>query len=213
MVLTGGTEVTATLKGTCTSFTGPVALKVEKSGTTLRVYLKYPPFGSTSTQLDFRITIPLSYAGSLKIDGVSSRILVEDPGFRCTDFKAATVSGDILVKGLVAKTYNVSTTSGTCTLSGIEGTFTGNSVSGDFSVEADAAGAFTVNTVSGDIGLSLPAGSNFDFSFQTVSGSFQSDFATVMEKNGAHDLTGHVGAGGSSVAAHSVSGDFRITSR
>ncbi len=212
----GDVNVEAVLKGSYTSFGGALDLTLERVGSTLRIRMEYPRFGLVDTNLDFTITIPASYAGALHVEGVSSSIRMKDPGFTCTDFSASTVSGDIRIDGLKAKAYDISTTSGDCALTGVDGLFRGYSVSGEMSVEVDTLAAFTVNTVSGDTALSLPSGGeSFGFEFDTVSGDFQCGFETavVLDKTTGNSVSGHVGGGGTTFRVQSVSGDFHITHR
>jgi hypothetical protein len=213
-IVTGGdVNVEAVLKGSYTSFGGALDLTQERVGSTLRIRMKYPRFGLVDTNLDFTITIPATYTGALHVEGVSSSIRIADPGFTCTDFSASTVSGDIRISSLKANAYDISTTSGDCVLTGVDGLFRGYSVSGEMSVEVDTVASFHVNTVSGDTTLSLPAGSEFGFEFQTVSGDFQNSFESFLDKTQGKSVSGHVGGGGTSFAVQSVSGDFHITHR
>ncbi len=210
-IRSGGTELVSSLTGTCRSFTDPVKLKVEKSGSTLSVSIHYPVgLGITSENLVYAITIPATYAGALEIDSISAAARVEDPAFHLGSFRASTVSGDITVSGISATTYDLNTTSGTIEVHDATGAVKANSVSGDLKAWMTGSGDFTGDSVSGTATLTLASVADFDVSFHTVSGSLRCDFAVVLDKDTRTDMSGKVGAGGPSYKVNTVSGDFRI---
>ncbi len=211
-ISTAGTQLEATLKGTCRTFSDPVDLVAETSGSTLTVRLKYPTGGITGETLEYRILIPETYAGDLSVETVSADVALEDPPIRFTvkDLSASTVSGAIRVSGIPAVSYAFSTISGRIALDGATGAVDATTVSGDIDATLAESVAVRAETVSGGTTLILPSDAAFSVDFETVSGSFSSDFSLSLVKQTRTETKGAVGSGGPELKVESVSGRLAL---
>jgi DUF4097 and DUF4098 domain-containing protein YvlB len=127
-----------------------------------------------------------------------------------------TVSGDVVIKNLKAKSVSVETVSGDARLEQCEcGGVTSASVSGDVVyVGSLASGArYAFSTHSGDVLLTTPSG--FELNATTFSGDLRAD--GLAPQGGSERMgrtaRGTVGGGGAVVEVKTFSGDFRATRR
>lgn len=142
-------------------------------------------------------------------EGCTVRYAIKVPADRSV--RLETVNGSINVSGIEGK-LQVETVNGSVALSGARGEVDASSVNGSVAVVRGAGlAAMRLETVNGNVEIALDRGSAFNFSFETVNGSIDSDFPlTVTGKFGPKSAHGAVGAGGVTITAESVNGSIRI---
>jgi hypothetical protein len=112
------------------------------------------------------------------------------------DVQAGSVSGDIRLERLRARSVQARSVSGEISVS-IE------SLAGD--------GALSFKTVSGDVNLELPRSLDADLSMSTVSGKLDSEFQmTLGGRMNRRRIEARIGRGGRDMDVATVSGDVRL---
>jgi DUF4097 and DUF4098 domain-containing protein YvlB len=122
-----------------------------------------------------------SVSGKVDVDGIEALSLklktvsggIEVTGFEAGKLDAESVSGSIYADGSFGMDgADISTTSGSVGLKGLEGSFSVNTVSGAVDIEALAIGGGSVVTVSGGVVVDLPEG-EFSYDLSSVSGKIR----------------------------------------
>lgn len=112
------------------------------------------------------------------------------------DVRASSVSGDVRMERLRARSVRASSVSGDVTI-GVE------SLTGD--------GDLKFTSVSGDVTAELPKGIDADVTMRSVSGSLNSDFPlTINGRMNRHSVEARIGRGGRNLDVTTVSGDVRL---
>jgi hypothetical protein len=148
-----------------------------------------------NVRMDLEVAIPTnlqvsasSVSGDVSVTGAQG------------DVRANTVSGDLHLDRLHARSVKA------------------NTVSGDLEVRVDeftGQGDLSFNTVSGDLTLLVPRNFDADLSMSSVSGDVNSDFAlTVGNTNRLRrgSIEARIGNGGRRLDVHTVSGNLRLRS-
>lgn len=156
-------------------------------------------------------------SGDLRISGCASN----------REVTAGSVSGDITVKGLKARSCNIGTVSGTVELSDTlcDETLV-RSVSGDvvYAGSLVKSGRYELKSHSGDIRLRLDGKVGFDVDAQTFSGTVRSDWPITTRASGAEEgtgwrrgrqtsLRGTFGDGSADLSLATFSGDILLVKR
>lgn len=192
----------------------PELVAEERNGR-LVIEVKHRPviginLGNGKHNLD--VYVPKSFTGSMSLGTVSGDAEIE--GLTLDRLDSHSVSGDLKVSSVNASEIKLSTTSGNGKLGDSSGKLEFNSVSGDLDGELNQLkGGVKISTVSGEAKLKIPQNSDFSVDFNSVSGSFKSDF-TIGTK-GSQDkrnFKGTFGSGTHSINFNSTSGDFEIRS-
>ena len=130
----------------------------------------------------------------------------------------ASVSGDVIVRGLKAKSASFETVSGDARVEGCEcGGAKSSSVSGDVAYAGTLVkgGRYSFNAHSGDITLTTSSG--FELDAATFSGDIRAEGLSLQGETDRHGpgrtRRGIVGGGGALVEAKTFSGSFRLVRR
>lgn len=179
------------------------------------------------------IWLPEDWMGSLTVETLSGDVIVDQTVFAGDVLEITTVSGDIKIPFLAGR-CDISTVSGDVRLGSVTGSFTINSTSGDIDISsgslsgwvetvsgdvkmsfAELTGDLDVTTTSGDVVLTLSGEENFDFRYESTSGSCRTFFDDKLSFNRRE--TEAWGSYGESIdkkiQISTVSGDLRIMER
>lgn len=146
-------------------------------------------------------------ADSMRLDTTSGAIRLSD--IETNSLTLDTISGGILMRGVTAYKINANSTSGSITfeetyadnvdadtISGrvdIEGGFgdvSAGSTSGSVNIKSsEAPDAINVDTVSGSVTITIPETDNLSVSFDSVSGSFNSDLPVTMGGKASYKIS------------------------
>lgn len=140
-------------------------------------------FVSKNSSKDIEILIPEIYANKIDkiyIDSVSSEVKTE--GISVKKFKIDNVSGKIRINKTEAEAIDISTISGACEVEGKFNDVVLESVSGNMHIQSSVCPEkVSGDSISGDINLTIPPDSGFTAESDTVSGSFNCDFAVTTK--------------------------------
>lgn len=206
-------EIKAHFYGNVTGTMAVPEMIAEQSSDTLSIRIDRKAviginFGSSDLKLD--VYVPKSYSKSLKADTVSADMDIND--FNLDSLGYHSVSGNLAASGTTAKDTSLDTTSGRMTVEGFSGNLNFQSVSGDLIAEyVDFNSNINMHTVSGRMRINLPEKSEFNVSFLSTSGRFDSTFAlTSKGSNSKNRFEGSTGSSTNIISAQSVSGDFEL---
>jgi len=197
--------------------------------------------GDTSVELrtvsgGIRVT---NVKGEVRVQGISSNLALEGtPRLAAvktvsgditltnagadTQLSASTVSGDLLMQTLSAKSIDLNTISGDVRVSGWSGDRALiRSLSGNLDLQGSLArgGRYEIESHSGDVQISLPDQPGFEIDAQTFSGRVRVDFAIKSEgpirenDRGPRSIRGTYGDGSSSLRIQTFSGNLTVTRR
>jgi DUF4097 and DUF4098 domain-containing protein YvlB len=129
------------------------------------------------------------------------------------DFRAVSVSGDVLVLAVDADSWDIVTTSGDITIKELEvDRIKVVSVSGKVVIEQETvSGDYDIKTVSGNIALNLDEQSDFRLDYAAISGNIETDyvFDQIIEFD-SNDAELISGSGNYLVKVRSTSGDLNL---
>lgn len=159
----------------------------DENGAHMHSHDRWGTHGSMDVTVELPATMPAdarSVSGDVRISGAHGAV------------RAASVSGDLTLRGLYATSVHAS------------------SVSGDVDVgvaQLSGDGPLTFRSVSGDVTVTVPQGLNADFSMSTVSGDLNTDFPlTLSGRLGRRSIHARIGNGGRDLSISTVSGDVRL---
>ncbi len=159
-----------------------------------------------------RLSLAKSVSGDVSVSGVST----DGP------VTLGSVSGDLLAKGLKAKSLDAGTVSGNVTLSGATlDRVTAKSISGDIVYDGslNRGGHYELKAHSGDVRLTIADGVGFELDASSFSGNVRSDMPVTMKSFGSEDrrsrrtLRGSFGDGSAYLQLTTFSGDIVIAKR
>lgn len=158
-----------------------------------------------STQKDLSIRVPRDWlCQSLEISAAAADIRVD--GLPITNVVLNTASGDCAFTDCTVEKMQVNTASGDLDYSGVLKRLELKGASADCNLRlSDAPAAIGMNTASGDLNLTLPDNCGFTLNRSSLSGAFQSDFATTTENDRIV-----CGDGACQITFSSFSGDINI---
>lgn len=132
----------------------------------------------------------------------------------------STISGPVSVDS-VAAAVSAGTINGDIEATGVRGTVAARTVNGGISVEVDSlppGGDISLETVNGSVTATLPPALSASVSLGTATGRVRTDFPLPLPagEDGAIDrapreITGTLGAGGSTVRLETVTGDVTLS--
>ena len=136
-----------------------------------------------STQKDLSIRVPRDWlCQSLEIGGAAADIRVD--GLPITNVVLNTASGNCVFTDCAVEKMQVNTASSDLDYSGVLKRLELKGASADCNLRlSDAPAAIGMNTASGDLNLTLPDNCGFTLNRSSLSGAFQSDFATTTEND------------------------------
>lgn len=165
---------------------GGSSMVVRHRGSTLEIESgenKWRLGGGKSTQKDLSVRVPRDWlCQSLEISAAAAGIWVD--GLPITNVVLNTASGDCTFTDCTVEKMQVNTVSGDLDYSGVLKKLELNGASADCNLWlSDAPAAIEMNTASGDLNLTLPDNCGFTLDRSSLSGAFQSDFATTTEND------------------------------
>lgn len=201
----------ATIKGSYRALS-PIGWVVEAQGDVMKIYSPYPRLGVLYSNLAMTVTIPQSYAGSVKVSSVSGAVSLPDAQQAdWTRLDVSTVSGGIRVENASYDAIKASSVSGAIALKQITGTVDCKTTSGAIALDYTTYMTSTVRSVSGAIQITLPAQSSVNVSYATVSGRFTNqDLQITVISQTSRKLEGKIGAGEMPLTVSTTSGSFTI---
>lgn len=136
-----------------------------------------------SNQKNLTVRVPRDWlCQSLEIKAASADIRVD--GLTITSVVLNTASGDCAFTDCTVEKMQVNTASGDLDYSGVLKRLELKGASADCNLWlSDAPAAIGMNTASGDLNLTLPDNCGFTLDRSSLSGAFQSDFATTTEND------------------------------
>lgn len=136
-----------------------------------------------SNQKNLTVRVPRDWlCQSLEIKAASADIRVD--GLTITSVVLNTASGDCAFTDCAVEKMQVNTASGDLDYSGVLKRLELKGASADCNLWlSDAPAAIGMNTASGDLNLTLPDNCGFTLDRSSLSGAFQSDFATTTEND------------------------------
>ena len=210
-------------------------LVVERSGSSadIRLERKQPvSMGLYWSNLVLEVSLPAGYMKKLTVKTVSADLEVADHTYSAlqvsttsgdlkvgavsaADFRMSTTSGDLRAARVNAQRADISSVSGDVEVTLMTGDTSLRTTSGKASLTFEAVpGRIDAGSISGDITIALPLNAQFALDARSTSGKLTCGFPITIKENrsggGRHVLSGTVGAGGSSVVVHTVSGDIGI---
>lgn len=203
----------AELKGQCRSTTKPMWLETRKQGSTLIIEVKYPIAGNNNSNVQLTVTIPEEYAGAMKINSVSSSIMAEGLPYKLGQVNLHTVSGDIRFSTASYTDLAADTISGEVSVSGIAARTKVTTTSGDINLDYSIFTATTVGTISGEVRATLPEKSELKVNFGSVSGEFSSNLPGLGITGADGGFNGGTTNGTESFNVNTTSGGFRIVGK
>ncbi len=172
--------------------------------------------GSISATGSPHVELAKSVSGTVTLSGITLD----------GDLKAASVSGAVTLNGVKARGLDVGSVSGNLLVTdGACDRMTAKSVSGaiEYSGSLTRNGRYDINSHSGAVRLALPAGTGFDLTASTFSGSVRSDFPMTVGGDASRDIRGPglrnqsirgtVGDGSATLTIRTFSGNIVITKK
>jgi len=199
-----------------------ISLYTEKLGNTLDVEVKYPKLflGNLNiTESMLQIGIPADYSKNIKVNGVSSDIIMKDylknsfavfdvgtvsgnVDILCSEIDSLlfnSISGELTVTDTVISYVTADTTSGDMDIKNLSEQsrkVSVNTVSGKVIISYDKLCETIVDTTSGDVTLNVPEGSIINLDFDSTSGDINGNYTS--------------NSSGVNVSVDTVSGDLTI---
>lgn len=154
---------------------------------------------------DLIIQVPLDWqCDSLEIDAASASLEVNDLTIREMEFDGA--SGTCVFDNCTVEKLNVDTASGDVRFRGSLQQLDCDAASANIFLELNnVPRSIDLDTASGDLDVTLPADAGFTVTMDTMSGDFESDFATTS-RNGSHIA----GNGRCRIDVDAMSGDVTV---
>lgn len=165
---------------------GGSSMVVRHRGSTLEIEAGESKWGigfGKSTQKDLTVRVPRDWlCQSLEIGGAAADIRVD--GLPITNVVLNTASGDCAFTDCAVEKMQMNTASSDLDYSGMLKRLELKGASADCNLRlSDAPAAIEMNTASGELNLFLPDNCGFTLDRSSLSGSFQSDFATTTEND------------------------------
>lgn len=165
---------------------GGSSMVVRHLGSTLEIEVgesKWRLGFGKSTQKDLSVRVPRDWlCQSLEISAAAADIRVD--GLPITNVVLNTASGDCAFTDCTVEKMQVNTASGDLDYSGVLKRLELKGASADCNLRlSDAPAAIEMNTASGELNLFLPDNCGFTLGRSSLSGAFQSDFATTTEND------------------------------
>lgn len=136
-----------------------------------------------SNQKNLTVRVPRDWlCQSLEVKAAAADIRVD--GLPITNVVLNTASGNCVFTDCTVEKMQVNTASGDLDYSGVLKRLELKGASADCNLRlSDAPAAIGMNTASGDLNLTLPDNCGFTLDRSSLSGAFQSDFATTTEND------------------------------
>lgn len=187
---------------------GGSSMVVRHRGSTLEIEAGESKWGigfGKSTQKDLTVRVPRDWlCQRLEVSVASADVSVEN--MSVTSVALNTASGDCAFTDCAVEKMQVNTASGALDYIGTLQRLEWKGASADCNLRlSDAPAAIGMNTASGDLNLTLPDNCGFTLNRSSLSGAFQSDFATTTENDRIV-----CGDGACQITFSSFSGDINI---
>lgn len=187
---------------------GGSSMVVRHRGSTLEIEAGESKWGigfGKSTQKDLTVRVPRDWlCQRLEVSVASADVSVEN--MSVTSVALNTASGDCAFTDCAVEKMQVNTASGDLDYTGTLQRLEWKGASADCNLRlGDAPASIEMNTASGDLNLTLPDNCGFTLNRSSLSGVFQSDFATTTENDRIV-----CGDGACQITFSSFSGDINI---
>ena len=187
---------------------GGSSMVVRHRGSTLEIEAGESKWGigfGKSTQKDLTVRVPRDWlCQRLEVSVASADVSVEN--MSVTSVALNTASGDCAFTDCAVEKMQVNTASGDLDYTGTLQRLEWKGASADCNLRlGDAPASIEMNTASGDLNLTLPDNCGFTLDRSSLSGVFQSDFATTTENDRIV-----CGDGACQITFSSFSGDINI---
>ncbi len=159
------------------------------------------------------VSLAKTMSGNVTVTGVSTQ----------GELRAASLSGNVVVRSARSRALDADSTSGNVTLSDVTSDrITGKTVSGNvsFTGPLSKGGRYEFRSQAGDLSLTLVGTSGFELDASTFSGSVRSDFPVTVPAGqpvggqaARKSLRGAFGDGGATLLLRAFSGDITITKK
>ena len=158
-----------------------------------------------SKSKDLIIQVPLDWqCDSLEIDAAAASLKINDLTIREMEFDGA--SGTCVFENCTVEKLDLDTASGDVRFTGSLQQLDCDAVSADIVLElSNVPRSIDLDTASGDLDVTLPADAGFTVTMDTMSGDFESDFATTS-RNGSYVA----GNGRCRIDVDAMSGDVMV---
>lgn len=158
-----------------------------------------------SKSKDLIIQVPLDWqCDSLEIDAAAASLKINDLTIREMEFDGA--SGTCVFENCTVEKLDLDTASGDVRFTGSLQQLDCDAASADIVLElSNVPRSIDLDTASGDLDVTLPADAGFTVTMDTMSGDFESDFATTS-RNGSHIA----GNGRCRIDVDAMSGDVTV---
>lgn len=165
---------------------GGSSMVVRHRGSTLEIEAGESKWGigfGKSTQKDLTVRVPRDWlCQSLEISAAAAGIWVD--GLPITNVVLNTASGNCVFTDCTVEKMQVNAVSGDLDYSGVLKKLELKGASADCNLWlSDAPATIEMNTASGELNLFLPDNCGFTLDRSSLSGAFQSDFATTTEND------------------------------
>lgn len=208
-------QIQARLFGQYRSRGGKIDWQAANEDGILTIEADYPRFGLMNSNLEIEINIPAEFTGEVYINTLSGDISQLEQGqLDWTRFEFGSLSGDLHLDNARLDAVYFSTLSGKVLISQVDARISGDTMSGNVTINLDILQPLYAKTLSGNIDISLPADSNADIDFATLSGSFEASGLSVQfQKQEKRELIAMLNNGGVGIEVETMSGDFTLTAR
>ena len=213
--VTTGEQAYAHLSGTYRTFGSELVWMTEQSGSSMKIYIRYPRFGMVGNHLSLSVQIPAAYDGMVKINTVSASCDLPDlVDYSWKSLDIHSVSGAIRVAQGDFNQITLVTVSGKIEIGQVNGRLTARSTSGDIDLSYAVFHLSTISTVSGSVLVELPGDADGSFEFTSVSGDFRNEGMPLSQENLQNrKSSGVFGEGGELLDVNTTSGDLVLQKR
>lgn len=208
--VTSGEQAYAHLSGTYRTFGSELVWMTEESGSSLKIYIRYPRIGLVGNNLDLLVQIPASFDGLVKITTVSASSSLPDlVDYSWKSLDIHSVSGAILVAQGDVDLINLVTVSGKIEVNQVNSSLSARSTSGDIVLNYKRFHQSTISTVSGSVWVDLPVDADGTFEFTSISGDFRNEGMALSQENLQNrKSSGVFGDGGELLDVSTTSGNL-----
>lgn len=210
---TDGLQAECSLKGDYMTFLNPITYTSERNGDTLLIHAKYPNFGIISVSLVQEVLIPVNFSGNIQVNNVSgSTTVIGEAGLKWTGLNCKNVSGSIQINNTDIPTIGFTSISGSVNLENCSADVSGDTVSGSINLITGNFIGATLKSVSGGVAVQMPTTASCEFTFKSVSGSFNNNgLPAEFSNQSARQTIGKINDGNYKLLVETVSGSLNIS--
>lgn len=210
---TEGLQAECSLKGDYLTFLNPITYTSERNGDTLLIHAKYPNFGIVNVSLVQEVLIPLGFTGNIQVINVSGTTTVTGAsGLEWTGLNCKNVSGSIQIDNTNLPEIGFTSISGSVKIENSTAKVNGDTVSGSINLNTGNFIGATLKSVSGAVAVQMPSTASCEFTFKSVSGSFNlNGLMAEFSNQSARQTVGKINDGQYKLLVETVSGSLNIS--